>query len=88
MNDALLTLLRKVDTPSVCNAIEMAQGKRGFAAFARGTMLASAPDAPAIYARTARIAAAHPPQDAPETIRQRRTEHYRHMSSAPARPLP
>ena len=25
----LLDLLRKVDTPTVCNAIEVAQGKRG-----------------------------------------------------------
>lgn len=48
MNDTLLTLLRKVDTPTVCNAIEVAQGKRGFSAFTRGTMLSSAPEAPAM----------------------------------------
>ena len=45
MNDTLLTLLKKVDTPTVCNAIEVAQGKRGFNAFTRGTMLASDPGA-------------------------------------------
>ena len=44
MDDALHTLLRAVDTPTVCNAIEVAQGKRGFNAFTRGTMLASDPD--------------------------------------------
>ena len=27
--DDLLELLRKMDTPTVCNAIEVAQGKRG-----------------------------------------------------------
>ena len=27
MNDALLNVLRSVDTPTVCNAIEAAQGK-------------------------------------------------------------
>ena len=48
MNDTLLTLLKKVDTPTVCNAIEVAQGKRGFNAFTRGTMLASDPGAPAM----------------------------------------
>ena len=48
MKPTLLTLLRKVDTPTVCNAIEVAQGKRGFDAFTRGTMLCSAPDEPAM----------------------------------------
>ena len=59
MTPSLLTLLCKVDTPTVCNAIEVAQGKRGFDAFTRGTMLCSNPEAGAMvgYARTARIAA-------------------------------
>lgn len=85
MNDTLLTLLRKVDTPTVCNAIEVAQGKRGFSAFTRGTMLSSAPEAPAMvgYARTARIAAVNPPADPPETIRKRRMDYYRHMATGP-----
>jgi regulator of RNase E activity RraA len=85
MNDTLLTLLRKVDTPTVCNAIEVAEGKRGFSNFTRGTMLSSVPDGPAMvgYARTARIAATHPPADQLETIRQRRMDYYRHMSSGP-----
>ena len=30
MDDSLLTLLRRVDTPTVCNAIEVAHGRRGF----------------------------------------------------------
>jgi hypothetical protein len=33
MDQALLDLLRSVDTPTVCNAIEVAQGRRGFAGF-------------------------------------------------------
>ncbi|MEP2530425.1 RraA family protein [Shimia sp.] len=85
MNDSLLTLLKKVDTPTVCNAIEVAQGKRGFDAFTRGTMLASHPDAPAMvgYARTARIAAVAPPTEAPDEIKARRMAYYRHMSEGP-----
>jgi regulator of RNase E activity RraA len=85
MDDALIALLRAADTPTVCNAIEVAQGARGFAAFTRGTMLASDPDAPAMvgYARTARIAAAHPPTDDPATIRERRMAYYRMMAEAP-----
>jgi regulator of RNase E activity RraA len=85
MNDTLLTLLKKVDTPTVCNAIEVAQGKRGFNAFTRGTMLASDPDAPAMvgYARTARIAAVAPPTEAPDEVKARRMAYYRHMSEGP-----
>jgi len=32
MENALLSLLRRVDTPTVGNATEAAQGERGFAA--------------------------------------------------------
>ena len=39
----LLDLLRKVDTPTVCNAIEIAQGKRGFDRYTKGTMQHSRP---------------------------------------------
>ena len=39
----LYALLQQVDTPTVCNAIEVAQGKRGFNRFTRGTMQHSKP---------------------------------------------
>ncbi len=83
MKQSLLDLLKKVDTPTVCNAIEVAQGKRGFDAFTRGTMLCSDPDAGSMvgYARTARIAAVNPPEDPPEVIRERRMDYYRHMAT-------
>ena len=85
MNENLLKLLQRVDTPTVCNAIEVAQRKRGFNAFTRGTMLASHTDAPAMvgYAHTARIAAVAPPTEAPEVIKARRMAYYRHMSEGP-----
>ena len=84
MTPALLNLLQRVDTPTVCNAIEVAQGQRGFNAFTRGTMLCSAPQEPAIvgYARTAKIAAITPPIDPPETIKARRMDYYKYMSEA------
>lgn len=85
MNEELLTLLQSVDTPTVCNAIEVAEGKRGFSTFTRGTMLASHPDAPAMvgYARTAKIAAVAPPTEPADAIRERRMNYYRHMASGP-----
>ncbi|PRZ44542.1 RraA family protein [Tritonibacter scottomollicae] len=86
MTPDLLTLLRQVDTPTVCNAIEVAEGKRGFDAFTRGTLLASAPEAPAMvgYARTAKIAALAPPSEPPEVIKARRMAYYKYMAEAPA----
>ncbi len=85
MNTDLMTLLRSVDTPTVCNALEVVEGKRGFDRFTRGTVLCSDPAAGAIvgYARTARIAAAAPPIEAPEVIKARRMDYYRHMSEGP-----
>ena len=85
MNQSLLDLLKSVDTPTVCNAIEVAQGKRGFDAFTRGTMLCSDPVGGAMvgYARTAKIAAVHPPVEAPDVIKARRMDYYRHMSEGP-----
>ncbi|AUR08790.1 RraA family protein [Phaeobacter inhibens] len=85
MTPTLLDLLRQVDTPTVCNAIEVAEGKRGFNAFTRGTMLASAPEAGTMvgYARTARISALAPPTEPPEVIKARRMDYYRHMASGP-----
>ncbi len=85
MNDTLLKLLQTVDTPTVCNAIEVAQGQRGFDQFTRGTMLSSDPEGGAIvgYARTAKIAALEPPQETPEVIKARRMAYYKHMSEGP-----
>ena len=48
IDEGLLALLRKVDTPTVCNAIEVAQGKRGFNNYTHKTMLSSAPEDPAV----------------------------------------
>jgi regulator of RNase E activity RraA len=85
MNDSLLTLLKSVDTPTVCNAIEVAEGKRGFNRFTRGTMLASHPSASTMvgYARTAKIAAVEPPKEPVEVIKARRMDYYRHMATGP-----
>jgi regulator of RNase E activity RraA len=85
IDDKLLDLLRTVDTPTVCNAIEVAQGKRGFSGFTRGTMLASHPSDPPMigFARTAKIAAVEPPSEPVDIIKKRRMDYYRHMAEAP-----
>lgn len=85
MDTATLDLLRRVDTPTVCNAVEVIDGRRGFDRYTRGTLLASHPQAGAIcgFARTAAIAGAAPPTEHGATIRARRIAYYRHMADGP-----
>jgi regulator of RNase E activity RraA len=81
MKISLLNLLQSVDTPTVCNAIEVAQGKRGFNDFTRVTMLASDTKGVIVgYAVTAQIAAIEPPTEAVSVIRERRMSYYKAMS--------
>lgn len=83
MKISLLNLLQSVDTPTVCNAIEVAQGKRGFNDFTRGTMLASDEKGVIVgYAITAQIAAIEPPTEVVSVIRERRMSYYRAMSES------
>ena len=83
--DDLLTLMREVDTPTVCNAIEVAQGRRGFDRFTKGTMQHSRPGGPPIvgFARTAKIAGLAPPTEHPAVIRSRRMDYFRSMAAGP-----
>ncbi|MFL7012050.1 RraA family protein [Enterovibrio norvegicus] len=85
MDKTLYELLISVDTPTVCNAIEVAQGKRGFNDFTRGTLQASAPENPAIvgYAKTAMIAALEPSRLPADDVKKLRMDYYRYMSEAP-----
>ena len=80
----LRDLLSRIDTPTVCNAIEVVQGKRGFQGFTRGTMVCTEPGRAVVgYAATAQIAALAPPTEAPEVIRARRMAYYKAMHDAP-----
>lgn len=80
--DDLLALLRTVDTPTVCNAIEVVQGERGFNGFTKGTMQHSRPGAPPMvgFARTAKIAGLMPPTEDAEIIREHRMDYFRSMA--------
>ncbi|SFJ82756.1 RraA family protein [Jannaschia pohangensis] len=81
----LIARLRRFDTPTICNAIEMAQGKRGFAGFTRRTMVwAGPPEARVVgFARTARIAGRTPPEETPATLRARRMAYFEAMATGP-----
>jgi len=81
--ESLLALLKEIDTPTVCNAIEVAQGRRGFDRFTVGTMQHSRPGAPAVvgFARTARISGAAPARESAATLGDRRRSYYRYMAT-------
>lgn len=85
ISDDLLKTMRHCDTPTICNAIEVAQGRRGFADFTKRTMLCSAPDdGPMVgFARTAKIAGRNPPDEPPEETRARRMAYFRSMAAGP-----
>jgi len=82
MNKSLFELLKQCDTPTVCNAIEVAQGKRGFANFTRQTMLyaANGQEVMVGFAKTAKIAAVEPPSESQDVIKARRMDYYRYMA--------
>lgn len=85
IENELLALLRSVDTPTVCNAIEIAQGQRGFDRFTKGTMQHSKPGDPPVvgFARTAKIAGRVPPSEDGAVIRKRRLDYFRSMADGP-----
>ena len=84
MDKELYDLLLTLDTPTVCNSIEVAQGKRGFQRFTRGTVLSSVQSGEVFvgYARTAKIAGTTPPEEEPEIIRERRMKYYEYMANS------
>lgn len=85
MTPELLDLLRACDTPTVCNAIEVVEGRRGFDRFTVGAPYATGPAFRIVgRAVTAEIAARRPPQERWETVRTRRRDYYRMVATAPA----
>ena len=84
MDKELLEFLTRVDTPTICGAIEVVQGRRGFNGFTRGTMVCTEPGRAVVgFAVTAQIAALAPPTEQPEVIRARRIAYYKAMHDAP-----
>ena len=85
IDDAFIRSLAQYDSPTLCNAIEVAQGRRGFNNFTRGTPCAAMNGAKAMvgYARTAKIAGREPTPESAEIIKARRLDYFRHMAAGP-----
>ncbi len=79
----LFTHLREFDTPTICNALEIASGKREMSGFTQQTFIAASPNLPAIigFARTATIRCSTP-YDADQR-RSTQLSYYEYVSQAP-----
>ncbi len=71
LTDVLIRKLRSVDTPTICNALELAMGGRSAEGFTYGTVVAATVPMPSIvgYARTACIRAGAPSARDPADMR-------------------
>jgi len=73
--------MASVDTPTICNALELARGERSVLGYTRGTPVAAPRPLPAFvgYARTLRYSAAAPGGLAPAEARAMRLAYYRYI---------
>ena len=80
-----LAALRDADTPTVCNALEIAMGGRTASGFTRETVVCADPNLPSIvgFARTAKIRAASPAEIAPDELRELRLSYYEYVAGGP-----
>jgi regulator of RNase E activity RraA len=85
INAELLHLLRSVDTPTICNAIEEVQGRRRNDGFTRAPVTCADPNLPPIvgFARTAKIMASAPSKLSAADQRALRIAYYTYASSGP-----
>lgn len=82
--------LRAVDTPTICNALEIAMGGRTAHGFTYGNIIAAPQALPSIvgFARTARIRASAPSPRSAQDVRRTRLDYYRYVAASdPAVPV-
>ena len=82
IDDALLNHLRGFDTPTICNALEVATGGRRATGFTREQVVAAFPALPQIvgFARTATLRAAAPSTTAAQAACELRLAYYEHVA--------
>lgn len=83
IDSPLLAHLREFDTPTICNALEIATGGRRATGFTRRIMIAPFPALPPIvgFARTATLRSAAPSSMLPEAARALRLRYYDHVAA-------
>lgn len=85
LTEAELAALAALDTPTVCNALELLMPERRGHGYSTKPFLCRLPEAKPMvgYAVTATIRAMHPPKEDAATVRERRLAWYRLVDAAP-----
>lgn len=85
LQPSLLAALAALDTPTVCNALEVVAPERRGTGFTTSELFCARPDmAPIVgYARTAKIKAEHPSDRTGAAIREHRLDYYRYVDDGP-----
>ena len=85
LSDDALAALIKLDTPTVCNALEVLSPERRSSGFTTRPLVCAFPDLPPIvgYARTATIRALHPSARSKQDDRQLRLGYYEYIAGGP-----
>ena len=80
-----LEALRRYDTPTICNALEVVAPERRSRGFTTEALVCAVPTlAPMVgFARTATIRSAAPPAQSAEAMRERRLEYYAYVADGP-----
>jgi regulator of RNase E activity RraA len=83
LSDELVAALRAVDTATICNAIEIVEGRRAIDGFTRRPVVAAFPALPPMlgFARTATIAAAAPSQIPSPAQKALKVAYYRQLEA-------
>lgn len=78
-----LALLRRTDTPTVCNALEHVMGGRTAEGFTKSPTVCADPSLPPIvgFARTAKIRASSPAEKPAADVRALRMQYYEYVSA-------
>jgi regulator of RNase E activity RraA len=87
---ALLEALRKYDTPTICNGLEVVAPQRRALGFTTTQMVSCNPALPPIvgYARTATIRAVAPSSMSPSEIKEMRLAYYDYVADGPMPAIP
>ena len=85
MTDRVLAALRELDTPTICNALEVVAPERRSWGYTTLPLVCPWPDLPPMvgYARTATVSALHPSGRSGAVDRGARIAYYRHVAEAP-----
>ena len=83
LDDGVLTGLRALDTPTVCNALELVAPARQGYGFTTQPLMCVRPELPSVvgFARTATVRAAHPSDDAAGAYA--RNAYYEYIDAGP-----